>query len=303
MTAPIRLLLGAAAIIALAACDREAETPAAEQPSAAQDTAETGQAAAEAGAGAGDWAAEAPFSLKEETDTATIEISTPEEVLSRDRALYEQIFVEADAAAEHFKQTAEEGKADAEANDYPFRPYTREVEWAAPFDNGEIASLIGQVWEYTGGAHGNNYYDTLTWSFTESGLLVTSDFFVPNQETWDGLSAIAREKLLQAKRERFAEYREASEDVDPMWMDAIKDATAPEVSSFDLMTLVPSTEDGKAGGIKLYYPPYAVGPYAEGSYEIVLPQADIAQYIAPAYRDLFAGGPAPDPQLNQGGEE
>jgi len=53
MTAPIRLLLGAAAIIALAACDREAETPAPEQPPAAQDTAETGQDAADAGAGAG----------------------------------------------------------------------------------------------------------------------------------------------------------------------------------------------------------------------------------------------------------
>lgn len=301
MIPALRPLLAFAATLALAACgDRAAEQPPAPAPQETADETGPARQAAEEPAAAPDLR----YSLKEETGAVSVEIATPQDVLSRDPALHARIFGQAEAQAEAFMASAAEAEAEAAAADYPYNPYQLSIDWSAPFDNGEIASLVGLNWQYTGGAHGNSYFETLTWSFADSAPIAVSDLFADTPETWNGLSRIAKEKLLQAKRERMSGYTDGEpEDPGSMWMDAIKDATAPEVSSFDLMTLVPSTQDGKAGGIKLYYPPYAVGPYAEGSYEIVLPQADIAQYIAPAYRDLFAGGPAPDPQLNQGGEE
>ena len=40
--------------------------------------------------------------------------------------------------------------------------------------------------------------------------------------------------------------------------------------------------------------PYQVGPYAEGSYEVTVPQAAFRALLAPAYADEFAGTPKPE---------
>ena len=34
------------------------------------------------------------------------------------------------------------------------------------------------------------------------------------------------------------------------------------------VTLAPSTEAGRSSGLTFHYPPYAVGPYAEGEYVV-----------------------------------
>ena len=55
--------------------------------------------------------------------------------------------------------------------------------------------------------------------------------------------------------------------------------------------LAPSTTTGKAGGLIFLIGPYQVGPYAEGGYEIVVPQTAFRRLLAPAYADEFAGNP------------
>jgi len=56
--------------------------------------------------------------------------------------------------------------------------------------------------------------------------------------------------------------------------------------------LAPSATAGKAGGLEFLINPYDVGPYAEGTYQIVVPQSAFRTLLAPAYADEFAGAPA-----------
>ena len=46
--------------------------------------------------------------------------------------------------------------------------------------------------------------------------------------------------------------------------------------------LAPSTVPGKIGGLVFLFDPYAVGAYAEGEYEVTLPQALFTAVLAPA---------------------
>src|SRR5690606_24713089 len=55
--------------------------------------------------------------------------------------------------------------------------------------------------------------------------------------------------------------------------------------------LVPSSVGGKAGGLRFLISPYIVGPWAEGGYEVVVPQTAFRSLLAPAYADEFAGQP------------
>jgi len=58
-----------------------------------------------------------------------------------------------------------------------------------------------------------------------------------------------------------------------------------------LRLLAPSTQPDKFGGAYIYYRPDSVGPYAEGSYDFVIPQSVFAADLRPAYKPLFAGEP------------
>ena len=55
--------------------------------------------------------------------------------------------------------------------------------------------------------------------------------------------------------------------------------------------LAAGTTAGKAGGLVFLIAPYLVGPYAEGSYEVTVPQSAFRSLLAPAYADEFAGQP------------
>ena len=55
------------------------------------------------------------------------------------------------------------------------------------------------------------------------------------------------------------------------------------------MTLAPSTEAGKSSGLTFHYPPYAVGPYAEGEYVAFVPWETLKPYLTPEGATIFGG--------------
>ena len=55
------------------------------------------------------------------------------------------------------------------------------------------------------------------------------------------------------------------------------------------MTLAPSTEPGKSSGLTFHYPPYAVGPYAEGEYVAFVPWETLKPYLTPEGTKIFGG--------------
>ena len=57
------------------------------------------------------------------------------------------------------------------------------------------------------------------------------------------------------------------------------------------LVLVASTTPGKFGGVDFVFDPYAIGSYAEGPYEVVVPYAAIRDALTPTYAGEFAGAP------------
>jgi len=275
------------AALALAGCDSEIA-----EPEAPSQTAES-SAPAEAGAApepAGPAPADAAYAFARDDDVVQIELTTPEATLRRDAELHASVYGASLEEAEAFAEQAAQAKAELEGENFEYRPYSLAINWHARFETGRVASLVKNHWEYTGGAHGNYHYESLFWDFETSEPVAIAGLFNDTPETWETMSALAREALIAAKRERIGD---ADAAMDGFWDEAVEQVTAPEPASFEVFTLVPSDQPGQAGGLKLYYPPYAVGPYAEGGYETVIAQADFNSLLDPSYAGLFGGAPVP----------
>ena len=55
------------------------------------------------------------------------------------------------------------------------------------------------------------------------------------------------------------------------------------------VTLAPSTITGKSSGLTFHYPPYAVGPYAEGDYTAFVPWDKLKPYLSAEGLAIFGG--------------
>ena len=89
--------------------------------------------------------------------------------------------------------------------------------------------------------------------------------------------------------------RGAGETANADWYKELK----PTLLRIGAVTLAPSTEAGKSSGLTFHYPPYAVGPYAEGQYVIFVPWETLKPYLTAEGAKIFGGarpkGDADDP--------
>ncbi len=124
----------------------------------------------------------------------------------------------------------------------------------------ELISLTGEVYSYTGGAHGNTYYLSSNYSIKDgkASLLKLSDLFKPGSNYIKALSTYCINDLLVKKAG---------------W---IANGEIKSFSEEDLGVFAISPE-----GIKFAFAPYAVGPYVEGSYFVVVPFREIKRIIDP----------------------
>ena len=74
----------------------------------------------------------------------------------------------------------------------------------------------------------------------------------------------------------------------------------PKLLKIGAVTLAPSTEAGKSSGLTFHYPPYAVGPYAEGEYVAFVPWETLKPHLSAEGAKIFAGArPKGDPDGTQ----
>ena len=99
----------------------------------------------------------------------------------------------------------------------------------------------------------------------------------------DTLSLALEEALMDAKRERLAEF-DISEDEMRDW---VLPATEKRPENFTTFVLTPTEAGDKVAGLTFLYEPYAVGAYAEGSYTAFVPASAFHADLAPAYQDAF----------------
>jgi hypothetical protein len=79
--------------------------------------------------------------------------------------------------------------------------------------------------------------------------------------------------------------RGTSETATAEWYKSLE----PKLLKIGAVTLAPSTVAGRSSGLTFHYPPYAVGPYAEGEYVAFVRWESLKPYLTPEGSAIFAG--------------
>ncbi len=127
-------------------------------------------------------------------------------------------------------------------------PYELKASCAITRPSDRAISLVWDVASYTGGAHGNLDIVTQTYDLQKNILLDIHDFFGNLDVALNRMSAQA--------------YRTLSESLGEMRVeDMLASGTAAEADNFSSLALIPA-------GIRVYFQPYQVAPWAAGSQSV-----------------------------------
>lgn len=219
-----------------------------------------------------------PLTYEKKTPSAEVSLSLPERV-GQLPALYAKLFAEGRNDLDQFAEGAVSEITELRSAGLPAQPYARDIDYTVAAETPRLISLAVSDYENTGGAHPNGAMRGLTWDKATGRVVALSALFAPGANLAAADKALC-EALTAAKRERTGQ---AEFTGDFTGCPPLKDLEA---------TLAPSTTAGKAGGLTVLFSPYMVGPYAEGAYEIAVPQAAFRAALAPAYAGEFDGAPA-----------
>lgn len=131
-------------------------------------------------------------------------------------------------------------------------------DYEIPYNSDHYLSVVQSYYIYSGGAHGNTYYDTGTYNLQTGEKLTLDDIFAPQVDYSKILTQIVREEI---KNRGKADHYIFFERVDP------------EVQFY-------LTEEG----LVLLYPPYAVAPYVEGTIKFTIPWMKIQSSLNPDFK-------------------
>lgn len=159
--------------------------------------------------------------------------------------------------------------------------------------DGRYVSVLRDDYMDTHGAHPNTDVNTILWDTSDHKRISIRPFFTETADNGPTLTALRKVivNALNAEKKR----RDAGETANADWYKELK----PTLLRIGAVTLAPSTEAGKSSGLTFHYPPYAVGPYAEGQYVIFVPWETLKPYLTPEGTKIFGGarpkGDADDP--------
>lgn len=140
----------------------------------------------------------------------------------------------------------------SKSQNYPFNNYELVQVFEVTYCTKPLLSLFFDLYEYTGGAHGNTVRTGNTWDLKRASLMTLNDFFVSN---YDYNKLILKTVEAEAKRRQItgkADYFEnLSENLVKFY----------DEKNFYL------TESGFA----IFYPLYTIAPYAVGIQVFIIP--------------------------------
>lgn len=261
-------------LLLLGACKREADTPAAPVPTAGPTVPTPAPAVA---------TAPELKDVIETNDAYIVGISYPP-TLNKYPGLAQAVAAYADAArAELMQAVAGFG------NDKPSAPYELSLSFEQLVETPDLVAVAADGSRYTGGAHGEPLVARFVWLPAQNKLL-TADALVPKVESWATLGGYIREQLhtgvsVRAEademppEERLQFVRSADKMID--------EGTEPDVDNFSQFQPIVGA-DGKITALRFVFPPYQVGPYADGTQTVDVPAAVLLPHVAPEYAGLFA---------------
>ncbi len=171
----------------------------------------------------------------------------------------------------------------------PEEPYALSLGFRILLQTPDLVAVAADGSLYTGGAHGQPLVARFVWLPRREGML-TSDRLLASPQGWQVVADHVAEQLGAT-----AHTRAADESLEPgerqrLLREALGEiATGTEPRPENFAQFEPVTEGGgRITALRFVFPPYQVGPYADGIQYAEVPAAVLAPHLAPEYRDLFA---------------
>ena len=272
-----RVLLVLLPAVLLVACQRQAPAPAGAAAPATSATAAVAPAAPASVAGLQD--------VVEANPRYVIGISYPKEAAGHPGLA---------AALKRYADASRQDLLDAVeglGNDKPTAPYELSLSYTTLANTPKLIAVAADGSLYTGGAHGSPLIARFVW-LPERNARLTAQALVPEATGWQAISDFVREQLHTALSQRIDADDVPAEERADMLREAtrmIDDGTQPTADAFS--EFEPRLgADGRIVSLRFVFPPYQVGPYADGTQTVDVPAEVLLPHVAPAYRALFHGG-------------
>jgi hypothetical protein len=149
--------------------------------------------------------------------------------------------------------------------------------------SGRYVSIVRSDYMDTHGAHPNSDVDTILWDAASNKRISIRPFFLETADDGPTMKAMLKGVIASLNIEK--KKRDASETATAEWYKSLE----PKLLKIGAVTLAPSTEMDKSSGLTFHYPPYAVGPYAEGEYVAFVPWETLKPYVTPEGAKIFGG--------------
>lgn len=261
-----------AALVVLSACQRNQETETAERAEAPAATPHTDPQVTPAEQAA-------PLTYSRDTAYAEVELTLPEAVVAYPD-LHATLYREEVQAMRNFVEGAQ--SVHTEYGGEQMAPYSQSVTYETAGQSARLFSLRETTAEYTGGAHGMQSFGAVLWDKTGDRRIQPTALFRRGADL-TALDQALCDAVNAARTQAVGEPSNLTLGESDLW-------ACPRALATPFV-LAASTTDGRVGGLEFLIGPYQVGPYAEGTYQIVVPQSAFRSLIDPAWSAEFAGQP------------
>ena len=160
--------------------------------------------------------------------------------------------------------------------------YERRYDFRSLVD-GRYVSVVRNDYMNTGGVHPNSDVNTILWDQAAKKRISIRPFFIEAADGGPTMKAMLKAVIDSLSAEK--KKRGASDTATAEWYKELK----PTLLKIGAVSLAPSTQSDKSSGLTFHYPPYAVGPYAEGEYIAFVPWETLKAYLSPEGTKIFGG--------------
>ena len=172
----------------------------------------------------------------------------------------------------------------------PTAPYELSLGFRELMRTPDVVAIAADGSLYTGGAHGQPLVARFVWLPARQAML-TSQALLASPADWRPVADYVGEQLGAAAHTRAADEALEPADRERLLAVALKmiaDGTEPEPANFAQFEPV-AAADGRIAGLGFVFPPYQVGPYADGVQTVDVPAAALRPHLAAHLAGLVAG--------------
>lgn len=171
----------------------------------------------------------------------------------------------------------------------PEEPYALSLGFRVLLQTPTLVAVAADGSLYTGGAHGQPLVARFVW-LPQRGEMLSAGTLLASPQGWQAVAEHAAEQLGAT-----AHTRAADESLEPgerqrLLREALGEiaaGTEPRAENFSQFEPVVD-DDGRITALRFVFPPYQVGPYADGVQSADVPASVLVPHLAPEYRELFA---------------